>query len=54
MAAIPPPESSCLFGSFLFLVWLVIYNKVLCTALYMNCSAYVIEDLNAPVNLPYY
>ena len=32
--------SSSLHGIHLFLVWLVIYNRVLCTVLYTNCSAY--------------
>lgn len=41
--------NGCYLGIHLFLVWLVIYDQVLCTVLYRNCSAYVNEDLNAPL-----
>lgn len=49
MAAISFHRSSSLIGVHLFLVGLVIYDQVLCTVLYTNCSAYVIEDMNAPL-----
>lgn len=49
MATILFPRSSSPLGIHLFLVWLVIYDRVLCTVLYTNCSAYMIEDMNAPL-----
>lgn len=49
MATILIPRCPRLFGIHLFLVLGVIYNRVLCTVLYKNCSACVTEDMNAPM-----